>query len=80
MVANRGLKIVSKPFLFSDKRQEYKVTPESVRVKKSRNSVFIDRKFYLDLKPKALTSPVVKQVLSDLRQLGGVILIFNLVI
>ena len=34
--------------------------------------MFATKKFYLDIKPKSLQSPSVKELISDLQLLGGV--------
>jgi hypothetical protein len=40
--------------------------------RKQYNTIFAKKKFYLDLKPKSLACSSVKQVVSDLKALGGV--------
>ena len=58
---------------FADPKQCRGVTNNSaVKPRKSINSVFASKKFYLDLKAKNLTCPADKQVVSDLQTLGGV--------
>jgi hypothetical protein len=45
---------------------------DASKPRKHYNTVFAKKKFYLDLKPKNLSCSSVKQVVSDLKALGGV--------
>jgi hypothetical protein len=53
----------------SDKRDK---THSAAKPKKTINSIFSEKKFYLDLRAKSLGLPEVKQIVADLQTLGGV--------